>query len=79
MNNTTVKTKVSKKQWWEPVTAKEKHQVDYLPAPGQHYFMFQNCRFWANQTQGEADVAGWDNHPFTKENLYITCMGGGKD
>jgi hypothetical protein len=34
MNNTTVKTKVTKKQWWEPQTAKEKHEVDYLPAPG---------------------------------------------
>ncbi len=25
MNNTTVKTKVAKKHWWEPQTAKEKH------------------------------------------------------
>lgn len=49
MGQSVVKTVVKQSKWWEPTTAKEKHTVEYIPAPGSHFFSFKGKKFWAVQ------------------------------
>lgn len=77
MGQSVVKTIVKKQKWWEPTSAKEKHTVEYIPAPGTHFFSYKGKKFWAVQHKGEPQCIGFDNRPHTEESIYIMCQGGG--
>lgn len=77
LTDAVVKMQVKKNQWWLPSgDSKEKPKVEYYPAPGLHFFMYNKKKMWATQTKGDTKCIGWENKPETQETIVIMCYGG---
>jgi mitochondrial chaperone BCS1 len=76
---TQMKCQIKKKEytWWYNRSKEEsqKPQVEFLPGPGNHFFIFKGKKMWAITYEGETLLTGWEKKPTKQETLSIMCYG----
>ena len=57
----------------------EKLEVEYLPAPGQHFFKYKGKKMWASQCEEKPQLVGWEQRPEKQRKLVLMCYGQDKE
>lgn len=62
--------------WWMRSRSEtDKPDIEFLPGPGNHFFQYQGKKMWAQSSEGETLMTGWEKKPTKQETLTIVCTG----
>ena len=75
MNDCKAIIKKEHHNWWEGMRKEKKKEVEYLPSPGKHFFIYKGKKMWAFQIAGKTHLVGWEQRPEVEEQIMIVCYG----
>lgn len=80
MNDCEVRQARETRPWWQQMNKdSEKMEVEYLPAPGQHFFRYKGKKVWASQWEDKPQLIGWEQIPEKQRKLVLMCYGQDKE